>query len=102
MDAIKIFLLLCQIQGGELAHCSPPTGQMNAITPSGWKPPGPTWQTEWSTWEGCAGEASRRNSHPRQGTNWAFMCYAVPATDIKAAPARPAPELWRRASDGEQ
>jgi hypothetical protein len=98
---IKIFLLLCQIQGGELMHCSPPSGVMQKFTPT-WTPPGPTWQINWPTWESCLEEAARKNAPAKQGTNWAFMCYASAGPELKVVPVRPAPEYWRKASDGEQ
>jgi hypothetical protein len=84
MFAIKIFLLLCQIQGGELTHCSPPHQGQSLHKTAGWQPPGPTWQVRWETWDSCAQEASRKNAlaYDRRyggGSGWAFMCYASDA-----------------------
>ena len=76
---MQIFLLLCQIQGGEITQCSPPSGMMQPLTVAGWKPPGPTWQIEWPTWGACIAEARRKNLRVSvgQGESWAFMCYAT-------------------------
>ena len=78
MTTIKIFLLLCQIQGGELGHCSPP--HQGLITGPGWQPPGPTWQVDWPTWNACIDESVRKNAFARRSRygsgDWAFLCYA--------------------------
>jgi hypothetical protein len=81
---IKIFLLLCQIQGGEITHCSPPhaiKGHMYSQV---------NWQSEWASWDACIAEANRRNT-PRQRVEgrqgWRFFCYATNAGEGQPSPA---------------
>jgi hypothetical protein len=85
---ITVFLLLCQIQGGELVHCSPP----HAVT--GHRYSQVQWQSEWKSWDECIKEADRRNGRsapPRGGVEgrqgWRFFCYPTNAVEGKPSPA---------------
>jgi len=67
-----VFLLMCQMQAGELVHCTPPA----AVT--GHRYSQVVWRAEQPSWEACLAEAARRNGVKRVGyaSDWRFFCYA--------------------------